>query len=154
MNIPDFASNGALPPFIEDSPTNPAKRSPYKSDIFGLVDRFCTSKARAKLLYGLNAYREHLFKGGFVNGYQWIDGSFVEDVENKRGRPPIDIDLVTLFHRPIVYQNNEARYLSDYENILHAKYFEPRNMKPKFNCDTYGIDLESGHSSLVQSTIF
>jgi hypothetical protein len=37
---------------------------------------------------------------GLDNGFQWIDGSFVEDVEKSRGRAPGDVDIVTFAHRP------------------------------------------------------
>ena len=57
MIIPNFAPNGALPPFVDGSPANPAKRSPFGADIFQLVDRFCTTKQRAELLkVPLNSY--------------------------------------------------------------------------------------------------
>ncbi len=150
MTIPDFAPNGALPPYIDRDATNPAKRSPFKADIYQLVNRFCTSAQRAKLLKGLNSYREHLFKGGFISGYQWVDGSFVEDVEVTRSRSPNDIDIVTLFNRPLKYQNNSALWVSDYSSNLHRMFFETRNMKPQYKCDTFAIDLEAGSESLVR----
>lgn len=154
MIIPDFAPNGALPPFIDGNPTDPAKRSPFKVDIFQLVDRFCTTRRRAELLMGLNAYRKHLFQGGFISGYQWIDGSFVEDVEENRGRPPSDIDIVTLFNRPVRYQVDPALWPKEYSSFLHIKFFETRNMKPVYNCDTFSVDLEAGQESLVRDTMY
>lgn len=154
MSIPHFAPNGALPPFIDGNPTNPAKRSPFEADIHLLVERFCTSKHRATLLKGLNTYRKHLFEGGFVDGYQWIDGSFVEDVENTRGRPPSDIDVVTLFNRPLKFQNDPSAWYSAYASVLHLKFFETRNMKPVYKCDTFCIDLDAGHASLVRDTMY
>jgi hypothetical protein len=154
MIIPNFAPNGTLPPFIDGSPTDPAKRSPFGATMYQLIDRFCTTSHRAILLKGLNAYRKHLFEGGFVTGYQWIDGSFVEDVENTRGRPPGDIDVVTLFNRPLKYQHDATSWFSAYSSVLHAKYFETRNMKPVYKCDTFAIDLDAGHISLVRDTMY
>jgi hypothetical protein len=154
MIIPKFAPNGALPPFIDGSPTNPAKRSPFHTNIYQVVDRFCTTKHRAVLLKGLNAYRKHLFEGGFVAGQQWIDGSFVEDVEATRLRPPGDIDVVTLFNRPIKFQNDPLAWSSAYSSVLHLKFFETRNMKPVYKCDTFSIDLEAGSTSLVRDTMY
>lgn len=154
MIIPPFGPNGALPPFIDQSPTVHAKRSPFRTDVFELVERFCTSNSRAGLLLGLNAYRKHLFNGGFTSGEQWIDGSFVEDVEAKRGRPPKDIDVVTLFYRPLSFQSNDAAWMDAYETSIHADYFNTKNMKPKFNCDTFSIDLNSSPSSLVRDTMY
>jgi len=42
-----------------------------------------------------------------LNGVQWINGSFCEDVERTRGRPPGDIDLVSLIVRPPTAQSPE-----------------------------------------------
>jgi len=51
------------------------------------------------LLRSLFKYRQTLRDLG-LSGYQWVDGSFVEDVEQNQGRPPGDIDLVTHVGRP------------------------------------------------------
>lgn len=154
MLIPPFSPSGALPPFVDSSPTNPAKRSPYETDVYQLVERFCTTKHRATLLIGLNAYREHLFRGGFISGHQWIDGSFVEDVETVRGRPPSDIDVVTLFNRPIKYQHDAPLWAADYSGNIHERFFATKKMKPLYNCDTYSIDLDADAASLVSATMY
>lgn len=95
MPIPNFSASGVLPPFVNNNPTDPLSRSPYRATIFELVETFCTSSARANLLLGLNRCRKHLFEGGFVNGFQWIDASFVENIELRENRPPRDIDVFT-----------------------------------------------------------
>jgi hypothetical protein len=154
MIIPPFSASGVLPPFIDASPTIPAKRSPYATDMFQLVERFCTSAHRAKLLLGLNSYRQHLSKGGFVSGYQWIDGSFVENVETTRGRPPSDIDVVTLFNRPMKYQVSGHQWDADYQATLHKQFFSTKHMKPRYYCDTYSIDLAADQASLVDHTMY
>lgn len=154
MIIPPFTSSGVLPPYIDANPTVPTKRSPYVTDMFQVVERFCTSIHRAKLLLGLNAYRKHLSEGGFVSGYQWIDGSFVEDVEKTRGRPPSDIDVVTLFNRPIKYQVSDGSWEADYQATLHHEYFATAHMKPRYSCDTYSIDLDADQASLVDHTMY
>lgn len=154
MIIPPFSASGVLPPFIDASPTIPAKRSPYATDMFQLVERFCTSAHRAKLLLGLNSYRQHLSKGGFVSGYQWIDGSFVENVETTRGRPPSDIDVVTLFNRPMKYQVSGHQWDADYKATLHKQFFSTKHMKPRYYCDTYSIDLDADQASLVDHTMY
>jgi hypothetical protein len=70
-----------------------------------LVQRFAASRERLDILRGLLEYRAALGAIGIVQGFQWLDGSFVEDVEVTKGRPPSDIDVVTLAYRPIVDQN-------------------------------------------------
>lgn len=34
---------------------------------------------------------------GLTNGFQWLDGSFLEEVEAREGRPPRDLDVVTVY---------------------------------------------------------
>lgn len=115
-----------------------------------LIDRFCTSRERARILLGLNAYRKALFEEGFLLGEQWIDGSFVEQCERNRGRPPQDIDLLTLFHRPLRYQNDDARWKSDYKNVIHKQLFNPRSNKTAYLCDTYSLDLDGAASDMIK----
>lgn len=42
-------------------------------------------------------FRDRLRAEGLTNGFQWIDGSFLEDVEMRDGRPPKDLDVVTVY---------------------------------------------------------
>lgn len=53
-----------------------------------LVKRFATSAERIEILLVLIAYRTELRSLGFLDGFQWIDGSFVEQIEITRNRPP------------------------------------------------------------------
>lgn len=154
MPIPEFAAHGALPPFISGHPTIPNARSPFPVTMQEVVDRFCTSLDRAKLLKGLNEYRKLLHSGGFVSGSQWIDGSFIENVEVIRKRSPSDIDVVTLYHRPLKYQSQPQNWQADYENHIRGKFFDTRTMKPIYKCDTYDIDLDTGARSLVRNSTY
>lgn len=107
--LPPFTLSGVLPPYHPDvGPTaNAAGRSPYRVDPEVLVARYATSPERKLLLRNLFAYRQTLRDLG-MTGYQWIDGSFVEDVEQNRGRPPADIDLITHVFRPIQHSDAVA----------------------------------------------
>ncbi len=154
MSIPPFDVGGVLPSFSGADATNPADRSPYRVTIDDIVGRFATCDNRAKLLLGLNNYRAHLLSGGFVHGHQWIDGSFVEDVERLRGRPPKDIDLVTVFHRPSQYVGNDVQWQLDYRSRLHRNFFEAKLMKQQFSCDTYCIDMDHSPNSLIRSSSY
>jgi hypothetical protein len=154
MPIPSFSPQGKLPHFLPGDATQRASRSPYPATMSELVEKFCTNPARAKLLVGLNEYRHHLFSGGFTVGSQWLDGSFVEDVEGIQKRFPRDIDVVTLFNRPIKYQVDPSAWNADYANFIHNTYFETSKIKPRFNCDAYSIDLDNAGRSLVQETTY
>lgn len=93
--IPSWNGAGFLPPWAS-TPAAPAARSPYRSTMLEFVRRFAITDARIIICEGLLAYRDELRTMG-VHGFQWLDGSFVEDVENFRPqRPqPADIDIVT-----------------------------------------------------------
>ncbi len=86
---------GALPPVRPGaSPAGP-DRSPYAVSLHDLVNRFATSPERAAILEGLIDYRADLYATGIVDGFQWVNGSFLEDIETNQSRPPNDVDVVT-----------------------------------------------------------
>jgi hypothetical protein len=62
--------------------------------------RFATSPERIRILAGLLDYRAALHTLGLTSGFQWLDGSFLEEIETLENRPPRDIDVVTFYHRP------------------------------------------------------
>jgi hypothetical protein len=99
--IPPLNLSGVLPPFIGQDPAERAGCSPYSAQISELVSRFGISRARCELLEGLLDLRPSLQRIDITQGIQWIDGSFVENVEAARSRPPADIDVVTIAARPI-----------------------------------------------------
>lgn len=44
-----------------------------------------------------------------MQGFQWVDGSFVTDITKIEGREPRDIDVVTFFHLPTGYTQDALR---------------------------------------------
>ena len=141
-SLPAFTQRGILPTFAGSDPTSPSSRSPFAVEMSDVVERLATSPERGRLLLGLNAYRRHLLAGGFSAGEQWLGGSFVEDCETRRGRPPGDIDVLTLFRRPARYGITPEKWGSDYRKTLFENYFSPIRMKARFACDTYALDLD------------
>lgn len=80
--IPELNQSGVLPPFIpEQSPTDPAGMAPYRSSISEFIIRYAKSRERIDILKGLLSYRKKLKEIGVTDGFQWVDGSFVENVE-------------------------------------------------------------------------
>jgi hypothetical protein len=75
---------------------------------------------------------------GIVVGQQWIDGSFVENVETNRGRPPADVDIVTLAYRPAAVKD-QAGWVSLVNS--HIQLFDNLKTKSQYMCDAYFIDL-------------
>lgn len=137
MPIPAFSTSGVLPPFVGDTPTDPAQMAPFVVAFSELAHRFGTTPQRWALLQGLADYRASLRASGILGGFQWIDGSFLEDAETVRGRPPADIDLVTFALLP---PGMAARDFRD----QHADLLDPRLTKPRFGCDAYFLDLGLG----------
>ncbi|WP_442852487.1 DUF6932 family protein [Roseovarius sp. TM1035] len=91
---------GVLPPVRPGSHPAGPDRSPYMISLYELVNRFAISPERAVILKGLIEYRSDLYATGIVDGFQWVNGSFLEDVESNENRPPNDVDVVTYIVLP------------------------------------------------------
>ena len=98
-HILNWDDSGVIPPVDPENPVSLA-RSPYRVSLIDVIKRFGDTDRRRNLLSGLLNFRAELHKAGLSQGFQWIDGSFVEDVETIRGRPPNDIDITTFFYIP------------------------------------------------------
>lgn len=148
--IPNRNHSGVLPPFLPGtSPEMPGAMAPYKASLLDVAQRFATSGQRIAALKGLVAYRDALRTAGIVNGFQWIDGSFVEDCERNRGRPPKDIDLITFSVRPANIGNNEQ-----WREFIGSRpdLFDPEESKKSYSCDAYFVDLAVHPVYLVSQT--
>lgn len=89
------------------------------------------------LFKGLIRLRAELTALGITQGVQWIDGSFCEDVETHRKRPPKDIDVVTLIRRPPSLHDAKT-----WATLVQAntKIFESAEAKKEFGCEAFYID--------------
>ncbi|MCE8032182.1 hypothetical protein EKK97_09530 [Billgrantia tianxiuensis] len=146
--IPELNQSGVLPPFIpEQGPTDPAGMAPYKTTITEFIHRYAHTFERRAILRGLLDYRRKLKSIGVRNGFQWLDGSFVEDVELNRGRPPSDVDIVTFALRPT--NDLELWKKLVYEN---TDLFLPNEAKQKYCCDAYFVDLNTHPIHVVSNT--
>ena len=134
--IPDWNSQAVIPP-VRDVPVSeqhlPENRSPYRTTLIEVVERFATTPQRVQLLHGLLTYRQALYVLGIRRGYQWLDGSFVERVET-RIRPgkeprPYDIDVVTFFYPPA---GDPTEY---------GELFDPDLTRPRYFVDAYAVTL-------------
>lgn len=121
--------------------------SPYMVSIATVVKHYDTSRERTRILHGLLDFRAALRSIGIVDGFQWIDGSFVEDVEKVRNRAPQDVDLVTFAHRP-------KKSDSDWKDLIkkHITLFQPQEIKAKYYCDAYFVDLDKPPLLIVDDT--
>ena len=139
--IPDWDYDGVLPANDTDDPTS-AVRSPYTVPLFDLIARFGNTQARRNLLRGLLSFRVELHRAGLTRGFQWIDGSFAENVEGRRGRPPNDIDLVTFFYIPDGYTWDA---LADNFSSL----FDQTSLKNGYDVDAYYVQLNQTTSEEI-----
>lgn len=130
VTIPDWNTNGLIPPINPVQPTG-AERSPYLVSLLDVVMRFATSSERRKVLLGLLDFRAELHRIGLIEGFQWLDGSFMEQVELLERRPPNDIDVVTFVTIPdnFVY-TDEILSLFDHDEL-----------KKRFLVDSYVVEL-------------
>ena len=145
--IPAFNISGVLPPFLGEDPTRRVEMSPYVVTMSDVIRRYATSEERIGILAGLLDFRADLRAAGFVEGFQWLDGSFVEHVEETRGRAPVDVDIVTFARRPTKSLDEWKRLVNDYLDL-----FQPRATKKRYHCDAYFVDLSKSPFLVVDDT--
>lgn len=149
--IPPFGPSGVLPPYVGTSPADRAQNSPYPVAMTEIVNRFATSAQRVAILNGLLDYRAALGGLGIAQGFQWIDGSFVEDCETIRQRPPGDVDIVTFAYRPAHAHDDQSWGALFGANI---PLFDPDQTKATFKCDAYYVDLLKFPHFVVADTAY
>lgn len=145
--IPPLTSDGYLPPYLGGHPTRSHGMAPFKTTVMELATTFATTTDRRVAFAGLLEFRQMLRSEGFENGFQWIDGSYVEACEYIRGRPPKDIDVVTFFRRP-----KRLRKQEDWHAFFHSTFkalFDRHSVRSKTCCDVYYEDLDLPSDVLV-----
>lgn len=138
MAIPSWTGLGVLPPINPDDPIG-AVRSPYGVSLTDVVLRFGTSPERCRILDGLLRLRAELHRSGFVRGFQWLDGSFLEHVEVLEKRSPRDVDVVTFVAAPD----------SDSTPDPDEQLFDHDWVKANFSVDHYFVELNLPSQELV-----
>jgi len=146
MSIPDWTASGVLPPIDPLAPVS-GPRSPYRSSMDDVILRFGTSTPRREILDGWLNYRKSLHSAGIVDGFQWIDGSFLEDIEMTQSRPPNDIDCVTFYRLPFG--------VSDQDLIeSEPELFVNPQVKARFKVDAYTTNLGLPANLLVSQSCY
>lgn len=99
---------------------------------------------------GLLSYRSALANIGIGEGFQWLSGSFLEDIETLENRPPGDVDVVTICKRPVGLQGPTLQAL------VHANpaVFIPAQAKAQFHCDAQFIDMNLEPAVIVDYARF
>ena len=126
MEIPPFDHNFVLPPVLTDELAQ-RELSPYPCEILELCKRFGYTAPRRQLLKGLLEFRMECTRH-HVKGWQWIDGSFVENIEESEDRAPKDIDVITMY-----------MVEKSVDNLILAENF-PAFVDPDLTLEKYGVD--------------
>lgn len=131
--IPDWDTRGLLPPAFSPGGFD---RSPYPATVLELVEKFGPlSTARRDILTGFLDFREGLHKAGLIQGFHWLDGSFLEDIETNGSRPPNDVDVVT--------------FVDPLGANLGLEFVAPGS-KTKFMVDSYFVELTMPTKNLIE----
>ena len=85
MTIHEWDNNKVLPPIRPDTPQGQEHdrlyRSPYAVPLAEFIERFATTLERVDMIENFLRYRAALHQAGITEGFQWINGSFVENIE-------------------------------------------------------------------------
>jgi hypothetical protein len=141
MPIPAYTIDGVLPPYV--GPAGPGgaaeDMSPYVMTAIEVAATFATTDERKAILRGWLRHRAALRAVGFDRGFQWLDGSFVEN------KNPRDLDVVTFLYRPPGHGGG------DLAKLLRANLnlFGRAQVKAAYNLDFFAIDLDGSAEALV-----
>ena len=145
--FPGWDAAGVMPPTNPDGPVG-AARSPYAVSLPELSGRLGNTDPRRVLLEGLLDFRAGLRVAGLNQGWQWVDGSFVENVEGTAGRPPNDIDIVTFSQIPDGH--TEQSLLRDFPEL-----FVTAQAKDRYGIDAYFVPLnQTTMEKIVERTVY
>lgn len=144
--IPDWNISAVLPPIRPGAAGHSPDRSPYRASFSEVVEKFAKSSPRIEILRGLLKYRAELRSRGISSGFQWLDGSFMENKEILVSEAPKDVDVVTFFHLPNGL--DEATF-----SPLVADLFDVDNTKKFYHVDAYPCVLGSSMEETNITTI-
>jgi len=103
-----------------------------------IAERLATTAERQTLIRGLLEYRALLGRLGYNEGIQLVDGSFVEQVERLRGRPPGDIDVFSFLDLPSLNVQDGALDAQG-ERDWDAEIIDVDRNKARFGIDSYAV---------------
>lgn len=141
MPLPPFDVRGLVPPFVGDDAVT-SDRSPYWISMPELTAAMGTTPDRRQLLRNLIAYRAVLAGAGYVSGVQFVDGSFVENIETTAGRPPRDVDVFSILNVPKIYLLDDVSWSSIGLPFWETEVIHRDRNKARFSLDTYAVLFE------------
>lgn len=144
MNI--WNAEGLIPPIDDSDPTSP-HRSPYRVSLTQFVQIFAISLDRCAILAGYLSHRAELHRLGLVEGFQWVNGSFSENIELIERRPPGDVDVVT-------YAAISNEFLDSLEPEDQRLLTDHDWIKETFKVDFYAQSLTDDPEFLVEISAY
>ncbi len=146
MPIPAFDGIlNVLPPHLGD-PREPTDLSPFPCTVAELCDRFATSPKRKSILNGFLNFRQELFNLG-LSGFQWLDGSFLEDIESEESRDPNDIDVVSFTESSMDLSALRTHIANTSPELLNRDH-----VKATYSVDHFLMPLGSKPALIVDNT--
>lgn len=145
MPIPPFDGiRNILPPHLGD-PRQPTDLSPYACTIAELRERFAATPRRKAILRGFLDLRAQLLVLE-IQGFQWLGGSFLEDIETQEGRDPNDLDAITFVTEPASPLELGKKLESKPELLSRAR------VKTTYSIDHFWVPLGSKPVDLIDQT--
>jgi hypothetical protein len=138
LPLPPFDMRGLLPPVNGIDDTHP-DRSPYFCTMTELCSAMGTSDHRKALLRNLIEYRALIASDDFVEGIQFINGSFVENIEVNEGRHPKDIDVFSILMPPAKYVSTPSLWQTTGSVFWQTEIADNPKNKARFSLDVYGL---------------
>lgn len=150
MPIPAFdATTGVLPPHLGNPCAGSQNLTPFPATSEEVCQRFATSPERCAILSKWLDFRQQLLTLGITKGFQWLGGSFMENVEILRFRPPNDMDVVTFFEFPSGHDS--ASFLRFILTNMR-EFLDHSACKIRFKLDHFSVPLEAPGVALVTHT--
>jgi hypothetical protein len=153
MAIPNFNAQGVLPPFLGPNATT-QQRSPYVGTMTDLVVALGTTVHRKRLFEGLIRYRQMMHSLDFTVGFQFIDGSFVENIEVTGGRVPNDIDVFSYLEKPSKYLTDPALWTSEGLTRWAGEIADRTKNKSRFGIDSYAVAIDEPFMTIINVTMY
>ncbi|MDN3563717.1 hypothetical protein QWZ14_04920 [Paeniroseomonas aquatica] len=116
--------------------------SPYVTIALEVVTTLASSLERRDILRGWLNHRASLRAIGFARGFQWLDGSFVED------KQPRDLDVVSFLYRPHGIRDPQQLLMLIRAN---GALFVRNIVKAQYRLDAFPVDLDGSPEALVSS---
>lgn len=149
--IPAWNAAGVLPPVDGAHPASP-ERSPYSVSLTDFVTRFGQTGERRQILDGFLRYRATFHAAGLTRGFHWLDGSFLERIEQIESRAPNDLDVVTFYTLPAGLTQVDLMAQAPDFFTMHGP--ARRTLKASFHVDAYLVHLGTAPERLVQQSAY